>query len=272
MPGGLCLMTMIKLATVLKGAIGFNEGNINETYRGQVLLEDGSVRQAIIKDLNLVQLCNELFAHALARRVGLPIPDCFLGLVRSGVLAPNAAPSLEDGARIVFVSVDVKVPNMTYRWTGADDVGRKALFEQVINWGDLGHLYAYDAWIANIDRHPGNLLLGGKNEVWLIDHGHSFTGPNWEPLQLDPDQEYTSRLSDWLTNNLSLAQKTNRAREAKNLAAAMEAVDIAEVTKDSFVGNLLPDTHISALETFLEKRIPQVSNHACKALGVPELL
>lgn len=265
--GGGC-MTTIKLATVLKGAIGFKEGNVNETFRGQVLLDDGAVRQAVIKDLDLIQLCNELLAHSLARRVGLPIPDCFLGLVRQNVLATNVAPSLSDGARLVFVSVDVKVPNVTYRWTGSDVAGRKALLDQIVKWGDLGHLYAYDAWIANIDRHPGNLLLGGKDEVWLIDHGHSFTGPNWQPPQLDPNQEYANRLSDWLTGHLSTDQKASRAQEAKNLSDGLGNVDFAEVSAASLISKLLPATHLSALETFLEKRILKVPAHACKALGV----
>lgn len=265
-------MTTIKLATVLKGAIGFKEGNINETFRGQVLLDDGAIRQAVIKDLDLIQLCNELLAHSLARRVGLPIPDCFLGLVRHDVLATKVAPSLADGARLVFVSVDVKVPNVTYRWTGSDDAGRKALFEQIIKWGNLGDLYGYDAWIANIDRHPGNLLLGGKDEVWLIDHGHSFTGPNWQPPQLDPDQEYTNRLSDWLTGHLSAAQKASRAREAKNLSERLGQMDFAEVSAASLISKLLPAAHLTALEMFLEKRIPKVPAHACKALGVPVMI
>lgn len=66
-------MSEIQLATVLVGATGFKESNVNDTFRGQVLTADGEVKQAIIKDLNIVQLCNELVAHCLAREVGLPI-------------------------------------------------------------------------------------------------------------------------------------------------------------------------------------------------------
>ena len=49
-------MAEINFPTVVLGAAGFTEGNVNETYRGQVLLHGGEIRQAIIKDLDLLQL------------------------------------------------------------------------------------------------------------------------------------------------------------------------------------------------------------------------
>jgi hypothetical protein len=265
-------MQEIQLSTVLIGATAFKEGNVNDTFRGQVLTADGQTRQAIIKDLNLVQLCNELVAYCLAREVKLPIPDCYLGIVRGGVLNVSKAPSLTDGARLVFVSVDVKVPNVTYRWRGSDAAGRQALLDEITNWGDLGHLYAFDAWIANVDRHRGNLLFGGNNEVWVIDHGHSFTGPDWQADQLDPDTEYRNRLSEWLTQHLTLDQKRQRAVEVRKFGAEIGGFDASETSKNSRISDLLPLQKVDALKGFLEKRTGNVSVHASKALGVPTMV
>lgn len=265
-------MPTVELATVLLGATGFNENNVNDTFRGQVLTSENEARQAIIKDLNLVQLCNELVAHSLAREVGLPIPDCYLGLARSDVLAVSKAPATKDGSRLVFVSVDVKVPNVTYRWTGSDTAGREALLDQITRWGDLGHLYAFDAWIANVDRHRGNLLFGGENEFWLIDHGHCFTGPNWRVDKLDPDVEYRNRLSEWLTMYLSHDQKKRRSFEVRKFGADIEGFDATETSKNSRIIDLLPLENVNALKDFLEKRTANVSVHASKALGVPTLV
>lgn len=265
-------MPTVKLATVLLGATGFKENNVNDTFRGQVLTSDNETRQAIIKDLNLVQLCNELVAHSLAREVGLPIPDCYLGLASSDVLKMSKAPATTDGSRLVFVSVDVKVPNVTYRWTGSDAAGRKALLDQITKWGDLGHLYAFDAWIANVDRHGGNLLFGGENEFWLIDHGHCFTGPNWHADQLDPDVEYRNRLSEWLTTHLSLDQKKQRASEVRKFGADIDGFDATETSKNSRIIELLPLQNVNALKGFLEKRTTNVPVHASKALGVPTMV
>lgn len=265
-------MTKLQLATVLIGAKGFKDSNINDTFRGQVLTSDGETRQAIIKDLNLVQLCNELVAYSLAREVGLPIPDCYLGLVRHGVLHVKKAPATSDGSRLVFVSVDVKAPNVTYRLQGTDLWGKFAVISEIMSWDDLGHLYAYDAWIANTDRHPGNLLFGGNSEFWLIDHGHSFTGPNWQPEQLDPDMDYQNRLSEWLTKYLSHDQKTQRAREVRRFGASLNGFDATETSKNSRITDLLPVEHVEALKMFLEKRTANVPHHASKALGVPALV
>lgn len=265
-------MSEIQLATVLVGATGFKESNVNDTFRGQVLTADGEVKQAIIKDLNIVQLCNELIAHCLAREVGLPIPDGYLGLVRPGVLSVSKAPNTADGSRLVFVSVDVKVPNVTYRWQGSDDAGRQALLAEITQWGDLGHLYAYDAWIANVDRHAGNLLFGGNSEFWLIDHGHCFTGPDWQVGQLDPDSEYRNRLSEWLTGFLTFDQKKKRASEVRKFGAEIAGFDATETSENSRIADLLPLQHVDAVKQFLEKRTARVPLDASKALGVPQMV
>lgn len=265
-------MPTVELATVLLGAKGFKENNVNDTFRGQVLTSNNETRQAIIKDLNLIQLCNELVAHSLAREVGLPIPDCYLGLARPDVLTVTEAPVVTDGSRLVFVSVDVKVPNVTYRLKGSDAGGRKALFDQITKWGDLGHLYAFDAWIANVDRHMGNLLFGGENEFWLIDHGHCFTGPNWQVDQLDPDAEYCNRLSEWLTMHLSFEQKKQCASKARKFGSNIDGFDATETSNSSRMINLLPLNNVTALKVFLEKRTASVPAHASKALGVPVII
>ncbi|MCF6433715.1 phosphatidylinositol 4-kinase [Leisingera sp. MMG026] len=265
-------MPDIQLATVLLGAVGFNEGNVNDTYRGQVLTSDGATRLSIIKDLDITQLCNELLAYTLAREVKLPVPDCYIGLVRPGDLSLRHSPVLSDGSRLVFVSADVKVPNLTFRLQTANLPERLSLINQVMNWDDLGRLYAYDAWIANTDRHPGNILFGNKNECWMIDHGHSFTGPSWKPEHLNPDASYRHRLSEWLTSLLSVDQKKERAAEARKFGATIGACDIAAASSKSRIVELLPKEYLDALKDFLESRAAMVPQHSSRALGVPVMV
>ena len=265
-------MSEVELVTVLLGATGFRDGNINDTYRGQVLLADQTVRQAVIKDLDLIQLSNELLAHALAQHVGLPIPDCYIGLVRPSVLDVTKGPILPDGARLVFVSADVKVPNLTHRLVTTDPLAHAALLAEVANRADLGRLYAFDAWIANIDRHQGNLLFGGPGEAWLIDHGHSFTGPTWKPEDLDPTREVSNRLAEWMTPCLTSAQKAQRQAEAVGLSASLSGFSADGVAKYCRVNELLPVECVQALKGFVEGRVATVALNASKALGVPMML
>lgn len=261
-------MSEIQLATVLPGAVGFKEGNVNETFRGQILLADGTIMSAVIKDLDQVQLSNELLSSVLARRVGLPTPDVYLSLVRSGDLAVSKAPKLEDGNRLVFASVDLKVPNITFRANLANSDEQQQLLHDILEWGDLGNLYAFDSWVANTDRHPGNLLFGGKHEIWLIDHGHCFSGPAWEPDDLDPNQAYRNRLSEWLTGFLSTDQKTKRASEAAKFAQTIASIDVVASAKDSHIEVLMPQRHVAAVEDFLKDRTHNVPAHSSRALGV----
>ncbi|MGO4854909.1 HipA family kinase [Phaeovulum sp. W22_SRMD_FR3] len=265
-------MAAIETATVLLGATGFNVGNVNDTYRGQVLLNDRKIRQAIIKDLELPQLCNELLAFCLARLVGLPVPDCFLGLARPEVMPASKAPSFEDGSRLVFVSADVKVPNVTFRLKSSNPAGQLALLNEIAEWSDLGRLYAFDAWIANIDRHPGNFLFGNPGDTWLIDHGHCFSGPAWRPEDLNPASDFVNRLSEWMTPFLSSVQKRERKAEATAFETALRGFSATEPSESSRITQLLPVECISALKAFLEARTAQISRQTSIALGIPVLV
>ena len=259
----------IELATILAGAVPFKEGNVNDTYRGQVLLSDGVVRDAVLKDLDNFQLVNELLASALAKASGLPTPDVYLGLVKAGDLPITRGPQLVDGNRLVFVSADVKVPNVTFQINSAATAdARKAVFARVVNWSKLGELYAFDSWIANTDRHAGNLLLSATDEVWLIDHGHSFTGPAWEPIALTPDGEYANRLKEWVTPILDSGQRDRLALEVSEIAKTFEACDVAFARSASKIDSLRSSAHGDAIELFLRERASKVRNHATRALGM----
>ena len=68
----------VEFATVLPGAAPFNEGNVSETYRGQVLRSDLTIANVIIKDLPPKEMANELISFVLARQLSLPIPDLLI--------------------------------------------------------------------------------------------------------------------------------------------------------------------------------------------------
>jgi len=265
-------MSEIQLATVLPGAKGFKEGNVNETFRGQILLSDGTVSGAVIKDLDQKQLSNELLASVLARAAGLPTPDAYLALVRGADLPVTKGPRLADGSHLVFASVDVKVPNITFRAQSSSPDEQRQLLQHILEWGDLGYLYAFDSWIANIDRHAGNLLFGGQNEIWLIDHGHSFSGPAWQPSDLDPDGQYRNRLSEWVTIRMTVDQKKRRSLEAVKFAQMITSINISDSSKESRIEFLIPANHVEAVEGFLKKRTNNIVVHANQALGVPTLV
>lgn len=267
-------MTPINLVTILPGAVAFKEGNVNETYRGQVLLADGSVQMAIIKDLDARQLANELLVAVLGRRLGLPVPDVHLGLVRAGDLNVTKGPTFPDGGRLVFVSRDAGANNIAFFLQSATitEALRQKVQADMRAWADLGRLYAFDAWVANIDRHPGNLLFAGQDQIWLIDHGHCFSGPAWTPAHLDPNASFPHRLSEWISRWLTIEEKRARSSEAAGFVRTMAAMDVSGATRDSWIASLLPDPEVSAVEAFLAARLASVARHANTALGMPSLI
>ena len=246
--------------------------NVNDTYRGMFLLPDHSRRHGIFKDLNIQQLVNELLAAVLGRELGLPVPNPYLGFVPIGALSAQKCPLADGSGHLVFVSEDVGTPNLTQQVQAGGGLMASILVDVLKNWVSLGNVYAFDAWIANTDRHPGNLLIGGPGNIWLIDHGHAFTGPEWQPHDLDPILAYRHKLSEWLTGYLSATQKGEKGRDAALFATKIAAVPVDQAAADGGVDLLLSKSAADALKDFLMKRVQYVPKHARDALGVPVLI
>lgn len=263
-------MSKIQMAKVLAGAVPLQAGNFNEAFTGLVLMPDGvTTRGAFIKDMDAVQLVNEVMAWVLAKRVGLPIPDAYLAIVDPADLALTKAPTLANGSAIAFVSIDAKAPNVLFRINQqASAADKDKVIADLLQWADLGGLYAFDAWLANVDRNRKNLLFGGQNQVWLIDHGHCFTGPNWQIADLDPDKEYLHKLSLWLTTFMTDEQKSARLKEASDFSATVAPLNIVAASDDALLPNRMQADRRDALVSFLDNRKAHIVGHASKALGM----
>ncbi len=265
-------MAKIQLARVLPGAV-FAKTGVSDTYTGLILKVDGTQRHCYIKDLDKTELANELLVSVLATTLGLPTPEIFLGLASGSDFPATKGPMFVTGERLVFVSADVCSPNLAHQLqTPSNGQSAKALLATILSWPELGRLYAFDAWVANTDRHQGNLLLGGTGKVWLIDHGRCFTGPDWDVSQLLAQGLFANRLGDWATTELTGAQRTDRAKEALAFSAVIAAIDVPAAAQDSLVDKIIPPNLVSAVKTFLVDRMKYVPKNANIALGSPLLV
>ncbi|MEH6808567.1 MAG: HipA family kinase [Hyphomonas oceanitis] len=262
----------IGLASVLSGAVPFNFGNINDTYKGQILLDDGSVKHAVIKDLDPKELCNELFSYALAKFLDLPVPNGFLAVVDSGSIKIKKSP-IDGGKKfLVFASEDVKSPNVTFRIRNSVAAESLSIIKNLKNWDKLGSVYSFDVWVANIDRHLGNILIGGPSEYWLIDHGHCFSGPKWSASDLDPKKHYVHRLSDILTKHMSASEKTSTLGVASVFCGQVASVDISSLVEFSRIDEILNIIELDALSDFLQLRKSENYPITASLLGLPVLV
>jgi len=96
----------------------------------------------------------ELLCALLGQRLELPVAEPLL--VR-----------LEDRT-LGFGSVDLGYPSFR-RYLQNDSDPR--VLQRLLSWPNLVSAASFDNWIANPDRHVGNLLFDGTTQFWLIDHG-----------------------------------------------------------------------------------------------------
>ncbi len=199
------------------------------------------------------------------------MPDTLLAQADVSELKVKRGPLIRNGRRLVLASVDMKVPNIQFRYR-AEEAGRARLLGAITAWPPLGRLYGFDAWIANTDRHAGNLLFSSGAEAWLIDHGWAFTGPRWSKTDLDPASPYRHRLGEWLTQYRTEDGRESRARQAGVLQEDLRKIDIDAVVVASHAGLLLDAEEVQDLKNFLNGRIVEVTRLAGIALSAPTLL
>lgn len=262
---------MVKLATVLAGAEPLSQKTYNDTYRGQILLSDGETVQAIIKDLDDRQLLNELLVASLAEPLELPVPSAFLAYAPKDRLDLKNGPISSDG-RLCFASADVKVPNVAFQMEEANDEAKEKLLGDLQAWKGISATVAFDTWVANIDRHGGNLLVGGSEEFWLIDHGHCLTGNKWAPSDFVEDKVYRNRIASMLKAKLDDVEREKKCKEIDAFVAEILSVRVGSCRNASHIEGLLTESERDAAEGFLNSRQMHVSKCSKASLGAESLV
>lgn len=260
----------IGFARVLAGATSFKDSgitNINETYRGQIYTAEHETRFAIIKDIPVREIANEVMGAAIAFALGLPVPPAYLAFVPHGDLQIRQAPRIA-GGHIVFASADVAAPSIASfllrdRFSSASI--RKIV--EILLQGDLAGLYEFDTWSANVDRHPGNILLSGDGAFWLVDQGYCFSGPNWRPSDLIASAAFRNRLKEWVTPHLSKEEIDQLINAVGALCSKANSVDLRDVGQRGRIPDMIGYDDFEALVAFLAERLPEVRGLTAEALG-----
>ncbi|TRO96375.1 hypothetical protein FKB34_04795 [Glycocaulis profundi] len=251
------------------GLVRFSQQSINPTWVGFVEVEEKHVR-CLVKGLDHRQLVNEIFCAAIAKVVGIPVPDCFLVLVDPNEIEYEAQIHAPDGKAVLFGS-EMKGINSAIVEYGKlrGSSNSKKIVDWLANSGKIGDVYAFDEHCANTDRHAGNVLISPSSELWLIDHGHCMTGPNWQANDLVPNQKCVSRLSEWCSPYLSAPQKTDAARAVAGYGGKAREVNYVGFARYLERLGLLEGSDSNALSSFAERRIQHVPSMVSTSLGHP---
>ena len=256
----------VQVGHVLAGVTrtSFNN-NVNPVYRASIRLDSGQVVQAFVKNLSQKELANEVLAAAIGRKLGLPIPAPVLAVCRDDLIEGGKTPFSNEGMCLMFASAAVNAGPILQIVSGRYLLPSE-LLAQVVSWDHLGQLYGFDSWIANVDRHPGNLLLTGGGDVWLIDHGHSFTGPDWQSGTLSPCNNFPSRLKSWLTPAIPMVRRNEVLSHAIMLPHDLTLDDLKELAAECYLDQILSKEDREEMVAFLSARIPHVQEECKSAL------
>ncbi|KQT48493.1 hypothetical protein ASG47_09105 [Devosia sp. Leaf420] len=257
----------------MSGASPFKDSgiaNVTDTYQGQILTHDHELKTAILKDLPAKELANEILAASLASALGLPVPPSFIRYTEPG--NPCAKKTvMQDGRGLMFASVHVGSPSVASIVKRPENSETLKLLRPIVDFLSkeswLGDLYGFDAWVANVDRHIGNVLFSAGTGAWIIDHGRCFTGPAWTESDLVADKLYRHRLSEWVTQFLSSDARAKLANEASVLPDRLRTLDVRQAGTDNRIADLIGPMDFEALVLFLNDRIPHVARAAGDALN-----
>jgi hypothetical protein len=104
----------------------------------------------------------------------------------------------------------------------ADSTGRvlEAIRKALMEWAGFAACVVFDEWVANIDRHSNNVLVGRGGQLVPIDHSDCFGGPEQRDEDFEaPHAWYRNRLLEehFKPDMLPLPNKTSIARAAELL-------------------------------------------------------
>jgi len=241
---------------------------VNETYRGPIETAAGRTF-AYVKLLDVKELINELVSSVLGRTLGLPIPPGYIVLVSRDDY-PESEFLLTQGQdkALAFGVQAIGHPDLKRR---IRIEGEFVLRELVQTWTGWCDAMTFDEWIANVDRHVGNLLLGAPGEVWLIDHSHAFTGPRWTPGDLQPAVAVENQIAKFVAPRLALPERHRALRRATEISEECKKIDADEALKEGFTAAFAADDELQALRNFIAKRVDELVRLISMRVGLPVL-
>lgn len=264
----LCRAYLLPGGTLLNGS----DSGFYETYKGVIETPTGKVR-AYVKLLGLKALANEVVSTFLGQAVGLPIPHGYLVQVSSKDY-PNSQALTSQGLEWTWAygSSSADAPSLARRYNIGRNANEDPAFEDILPiWKGWPEALVFDEWISNSDRHAGNVLLGADNAVWLIDHTHAFTGPNWHSNDLKPTTPARNRIASHVQRTVSNKEKFRLKKLVSQLGSQYQEVPVADIVDKSIAPALISADDGDALKNFISERIGNLPDLILQQVGMPTL-
>lgn len=262
-------ISQIELGNVVPGAelLPPGEKGVNDTFIGHIDAPSGR-HKAYIKVVGGKQLVNELVAVTVGRALNMPIPPGYLLRVRPHDLPESQLLQSHGTEALIFGSRAINHPTLARRFNGNSSEAEVWVRTNFNRWDEA---IIFDDWIANTDRHMGNLIIGGTNQVWLIDHSHCFTGPDWQVSHLQAISAYANKLAELYIPSLTLPQRVALKNKAGAMTELFAAINTEMAIQSCYADKLLNTTDLEALSNFLRDRVPHIIEIISSRVGIPSL-
>jgi len=132
-------------------------------------------------------LANELIGYVLAKNTGFDVPDV-AGLIKlNKSQLPDTPLWLNNESWMCWFTSRLNYPSLStsHLRQGNLSTGKRNLCNELRASKETPDIVAFDEWVANTDRNPGNLLKKEDGKYALIDHGELFGGRIWTPIRLN---------------------------------------------------------------------------------------
>lgn len=237
----------IVLGTLLPGAELLEGNSKNPVWKAPVKTTDLKTEFVYLKLLDSRRLFAEAICAIIGRQVGLPIPEPILVKIPKHLMIELTGEEDKDDC-IGFGSKDADYPSLN-RVLNVED--------NELIWGKLrAHTKSleaaiFDEWIANSDRHWGNLLYDGGDEFIFIDHDLALS----ESVKID--QAITQNLLfDFISEGTDEVSKARIVRKVRDeMCDNYSKVDIQKCVEICYGSTLFKKEVIDAIVLFLTERI-----------------
>lgn len=250
-----------------------DEGNDGETYKAELLDDDGNAVTGYVKlTLDPRKIIAELATAQVGRAIGLRIPRPYVVLLDTADLRPEFESSFANrGIMVCFASQ--QAGSRSYSLERGLNSPDKAFIEAVDGKFDLAGTIALDELVANDDRNLGNIIYTpGKQEFWLIDHGRALTGNYWQLWGLDnPAIAVRNLLADENAAVWDEAQRNTILGRARELVNKCAQLCLDDLDQDGHFTKIDAATDRQEIIGFLRERIQHTVPLLCNRLQLGHL-
>jgi hypothetical protein len=208
----------------------------------------------------------EAIVAAVGKPIDMNIPEPNIARVDRNRL-PTHSKWHGEGEMIGFVSMNAGQRSISFaRLVNDED------YLTVSRWKDMVVTAAFDEWLANTDRNPGNIIYDAATDTyWLIDHGRALTGTYFNVWGIDDQKiKVNNLLIDRWPHKGDEHHTTQFIETSKKLLKKGELLDLSELLNDKVIADIDKDIDIQEIVDFIRDRLIETTDLICEKIKCPQ--